>query len=381
MGSGLGSTAGNLPPSSPGGGGGGGGSMGSGGDFALVLLELPNPGGRVKKGVGVPEFDRQYMLNRLDDYKDSVIQAEANIKQKTANLAVAREAHEQQVRLAKSDMEKAKLDLQTLEVVSAIDAEKIKLAAEETEAHYKQILQEVPLLQTSQKADLHITELTRDTSKIELQKSMANVEKMILKAPMEGLVVMQSVRRGMEFGQARKGDQIASGQMFMQIVDPESMVVNASVNQVDSELLRIGQQAVVRFDAYPGLELPGHVYSIGAVPVPGRRPNFMRQIPIRLKLDKADPRVVPDLSASADVTLQSEKQATLAPLSAIFFDGPGSAKPFVFLRTPQGWQKRQVQLGLQSNIAAVVRSGLSAGDVVALDSPVEPKEPAGGKPI
>ena len=108
----------------------GGGS--SGGDFALVLLGLPNPGGRVKKGDVVAEFDRQYMLNRLDDYKDSVIQAEANIKQKKANLAVSREAHDQQVRIAKSDMEKAKLDLQTLEVVSDIDAEKLKLAAEET---------------------------------------------------------------------------------------------------------------------------------------------------------------------------------------------------------------------------------------------------------
>ncbi len=275
--------------------------MGAGGDFSLVLLELPNAGHRVKKGDVVAEFDRQYMLNRLDDYKDSVIQAEANVKQKKANLAVSREAHDQQVRIAKSDMEKAKLDLQTLEVVSSIDAEKLKLAAEETEAHYKQILQEIPLLETSQKADLRGTELKRDESKIELQKSAANVEKMLLKAPMDGLVVMQSIRRGMEFGQAQKGDQVYPGQMFMQIVDPDSMVVNASVNQVDTELLRIGQKAIVRLDAYPGLELPAHVYSIGAVPVSGRRPNFMRQIPIRLKLDKSDPRIVPDLTASADV--------------------------------------------------------------------------------
>jgi multidrug efflux pump subunit AcrA (membrane-fusion protein) len=309
------------------------------------------------------------MLNRLDDYKDSVIQAEANIKQKKANLAVSREAHEQQVRIAKSDMEKAKLDLQTVEVVSDIDAEKLKLAAEETEAHYKQILQEIPLLETSQKADLHITEITRDTSKIELQKSISNAEKMILKAPMDGIVVMQSVRRGMEYGQAQKGDQISSGQMFMQIVDPESMVVNASVNQVDSELLRIGQKAMIRLDAYPGLELPGHVYSIGAVPVPGRRPNFMRQIPIRLKLDKVDPRVVPDMSASADVTLESEQQATLVPLGAVFHDSP-AGKPYVFLRTAQGWAKREIALGLQSNVAGAVRSGLVKGDVVALDPPL-----------
>jgi hypothetical protein len=264
-------------------------------------------------------------------------------------------------------------------VVSAIDAERLKLAAEETAAHYKQILQEIPLLETSQKADLRGSELKRDESKIELQKSASNVEKMILKAPMDGIVVMQSIRRGMEFGQVQKGDQIYPGQMFMQVVDPDSMVVNASVNQVDSEQLRIGQKATVRLDAYPGLELPAHVYSIGAVPVASRRPNFMRQIAIRLKLDKSDPRVVPDLSASADVVLESEQQAALAPLAAIFRDGAGG-KPFVFLRSPQGWQKRQVQLGLQSNVAVAVHSGLGQGDVVALDSPTEAAEAAAGKP-
>src|SRR5258707_15540638 len=117
------------------------------------------------------------MLNRLEDYKDSVIQAEANVKQKKANLAVSREAHDQQVKVAKADMEKAKLDLQTLEVVSAIDAEKLKLAAEETEAHYKQLLKEIPLLATSQKSDLRGVELTRDQSKIELQKAVSNADR------------------------------------------------------------------------------------------------------------------------------------------------------------------------------------------------------------
>jgi multidrug efflux pump subunit AcrA (membrane-fusion protein) len=339
-------------------------------------MSLPNAGGRVKKGDPVAEFDRVSMLNRIEDYKDSVIQTEASIRNKQATLAVADEAHKQQVRAAKADMEKAKLDLQTLEVVSDIDAEKLKLAAEETEARYKQLLKEVPLLATSQKADLRGAELTRDQSKIELQKSISNADRMILKAPMDGIAVMQSIRRGMEFGQARAGDTIYPGQGFMQIVDPSSMVMNATLNQVDAELLRIGMKAVVRLDAYPGVELPAHVYSIGAVPVAGRRPNFMREIPIRLKLDKMDTRVLPDLTASADVTLESEQQATLAPLGSILQDGP-AAKPFVLLRSATGWQKRPVDLGLRNNVFVAIRSGLSQGDVVALDAPPEAftKEP------
>jgi len=343
-------------------------------------MSLPNAGGRVKKGDPVAEFDRVSMLNRIDDYKDSVIQTEASIRNKKATLAVADEAHKQQVKVAKADMEKAKLDLQTLEVVSAIDAEKLKLAAEETEAHYKQLLKEIPLLVTSQTADLRGVELTRDESKIELQKAVSNADRMILKAPMDGIAVMQSIRRGMEFGQAKVGDTIYPGQGFMQIVDPSSMVMNATINQVDAELLRIGMKAVVHLDAYPGIELPAHVFAIGAVPVAGRRPNFMREIPVRLKLDKMDSRIVPDLSASADVTLDSEQQAALAPLGSVFQDGP-AAKPFVFVRSTNGWQKREVELGLRNNTSVAVRSGLANGDVVALDPPSEPHASASGPPL
>ena len=343
-------------------------------------MSLPNAGGRVKKGDPVAEFDRVSMLNRIDDYKDTVIQTEASIRNKKATLAVADEAHKQQVTVAKADMEKAKLDLQTLEVVSDIDAEKLKLAAEETEAHYKQLLKEIPLLATSQTADLRGVELTRDESKIELQKAVSNADRMILKAPMDGIAVMQSIRRGMEFGQAKVGDTIYPGQGFMQIVDPSSMVMNATINQVDAELLRIGMKAVVRLDAYPGVELPAHVFAIGAVPVPGRRPNFMREIPVRLKLDKTDSRMVPDLSASADVTLDSEHQAAMAPLASIIQEGP-AAKPFVFVRSATGWQKREVELGLKNNISVAVRSGLSTGDVVALDAPSEPRASASGPPL
>jgi len=162
----------------------------------------------------------------------------------------------------------------------------------------------------------------------------------------------------------------------MQIVDTASMVVNANINQVDADQLRIGMKATVRLDAYPGLELPAHVYSIGAVPVAGRRPNFMRQIPIRLKLEKEDPRVLPDLSASAEIVLETQQQATLAPAAAVFEDAAGG-KPFVFLRSPEGWRKREVEVGIRSNVAVAVRSGLSKGDVVALDIPQEPGQPKG----
>jgi HlyD family secretion protein len=138
--------------------------------------------------------------------------------------------------------------------------------------------------------------------------------------------------------------------------------------------VRLGSKATARLDAYPGSQFSARVVGVGAMTKPGAwRPNFMREIAIRLKLEQIDPRVIPDLSASADILLASEKQATLAPLDAVFFEG--LTKPFVFLRTSSGWQRREIELGLRNRVAAVVRAGVSPGDVVALERPAGGKAP------
>jgi hypothetical protein len=161
----------------------------------------------------------------------------------------------------------------------------------------------------------------------------------------------------------------------MQIVDPSSMVIMGNLNQVDADSVRLNQKAVARLDAYSGAEFPARVVGVGAMTKPGVwRPNYMREIPIRLKLDTIDARVIPDLSASADIVLTIEKQAAIAPLNAVFHDPQGA--PFVFLRTPSGWESRRIELGLSNHIAVTVRSGLTPGDVVAAERPDTPKPPS-----
>ena len=142
MGSGMGSTADSLPggsngPSSVGSMGGGGGSSsggrggpggGGGSEFMMVLQDAAKPGVRVPKGAMVAEFDRQYMLTRLDDYRASVSQSEASFKSMQANLATTKQTHNQSIQTAKANLEKAELDLKTTPVRSAMDTERLKLA-------------------------------------------------------------------------------------------------------------------------------------------------------------------------------------------------------------------------------------------------------------
>jgi len=337
----------------------------------LVLQELIKPGAYVKKGTVVAEFDRQYMLNRLDDYRASLDQTDAGLRILKANLEVDKKAHQQSIQMAKAEWDKTQLDLKTIPVQSAIDSERLKLAEEEAAARYKQLLSEVNYKDVSQQTQWKMSVLNRDQSKLELQRSEANAERMVVRAPMDGVTVMLTTFRGGEFGQIRQGDMLYPGQLYMRIVEPGSMIVNAGVNQADIEVMRIGAQAKVRFDAYPNLELPAHVYSIGAMPrAGGFRASYVKEVPVVLKLDKLDPRVIPDLSVSADIVVAREEKAAIAPLEAVFTEA-GTGKPFAFLRRPSGWERRPVEVGLTNNVAAVVLSGLRPGEVVAAEWPIK----------
>lgn len=352
-----------------GGGRGGGGMMGGGGgDFSLVLLRLAKAGTRVKQGDVIAEFDPQNQMQRYDDYKDSVIQLENSIKKMTANLAAVKEAHDQQVRTAKADWDRALLDLKTEKVRSAIDAEKFKLAVEEAENKYNQLLAESKLVDESQRAAIRSSELNRDQSRIELQRAENNVARMTIKAPMDGIVVMGNVVLNGELRQIREGDQVAPGQPFMSIVDPSSMVLNASVNQVDAERLRLGMRATVRLDAYPDLQLPASLMGIGAMSKTSTfRAGFVGEIPVRLKVEKTDPRVIPDLTGSAEILMQTETTTLLIPRSAVFDDNGSSV---VYVQKTEGWDKKKVDLGLSSFTDVAIRSGLQKGDVIAIQRPL-----------
>jgi HlyD family secretion protein len=349
-------------------GGGGNPGGGMGGDFTLILLHLAKAGIHVKAGDVVAEFDPQFQLQRLDDYKDSVVQLENSIKKMTANLAATKEAHDQTVRSAKADWDKAVLDLKTADVRSKIDAEKFKLAVEEADAKYKQLVFESSLVVESQRAAIRSSELNRDQSKIELSRAEINVQRMTVKSPMDGIVVMASIVRNGEFGQIREGDQVNAGQPFVTIVDPRSMVLNATVNQVDAERLRLGMKATIRLDAYNDVELSGSLLGIGAMSKTSTfRASYVGEIPIRIKIDKGDPRLIPDLTGSAEVVMNSEKNTLVAPRGAVFEEGDSN---FVFVQGPEGWLKKKVDLGLSSFTGVAIRSGIQKGDVIALQRPI-----------
>lgn len=337
-------------------------------DFNLTILKLTAPGSHVKKGDVIAEFDRQVQLLRLDDYKDTVKQLNDNIEKMRSDLQSIRKAHDHIIFAAKADLDKAALELQTAPVRSANEVEGMRLDLEQARARYTQLLKEVKLLSDSQTSQIHAAQIDRDQGKMEMDRAQHNVDLMVVRAPMDGLVVLQPIYRGGDMGPAQQGDELYSGRTFMEVIDPRSMLLSATVNQVDAQRIRIGMKATVHLDAYPGFNYPAHVTGINALSKTSyRRPDYKGDVDVRVKIDAIDENVLPDISGSADIELAAEDNSLIVPRGAVFSEHPN--QQYVYVRTPAGWERRDVKLGLLNNTHASVRSGVAAGDVLALSEP------------
>jgi biotin carboxyl carrier protein len=271
-------------------------------------------------------------------------------------------------------MEKAAEDLKKIPILSEIKKEKAQLDYEEAKIRYEELRNDEENVIISESAAIARSEADLRVSQMEYERAQRNADRMLVKAPLGGMVVMMTTWRGGQTGQVQEGDQVGSGQPYMRIVDLNKMVVTASVNQVDAQAVRLGMRARVHFDAYPDVELPAKVTSVGAFAQSGGwRASYVRNVPIRLQLEGTDPLVVPDLSVSADLVLESADNATIVPREAVFGD---EDQHYAFVHEADGsWEKRPVEVVMTSNTAVAVRGGVNPGDILAAEPPTQEAAP------
>ena len=341
------------------------------GGSELILMKLAKPGSLVKNGDVVAQFDTQWEEDHLEGHKARVVQARALVDQRKAELAIQAEAQQQSLRVARAEHDKARLEFRAAEVRTEIDREKLKLNVEETQVRVQQLEEEAELRKLSHQAELRGLEMQADEERGHVERHTRNLERMAMRASISGIVVLLPIPRPGQIGQVQEGDQVLPGAYFMQIVDLSKMVLEGTVNQADSHGVTLHQPATIRLDAYPGLVLTGRLTALGAMASSsnrgfrsGSRDIYVKQITARFAIDAHDSRVIPDLSASAEVKMKTVERALQIPLEAVMED---KGKTYASLRQDAGFQWREIQLGMRNHTHAIVAAGLSEGDAVALE--------------
>lgn len=332
---------------------------------SMVVTRLASAGSRVKRGDVLVEFDRQAQIKDALDKKATYQDLVDQVEEKRAAEDAARAKDETELKQAEDDLTKAQLEVTKKDIVSRIDAEKNQETLQEAVQTLQQLRQTFQLKREAAAADIRVLEIQRDRARGTMLYAQGNAQKMTIRSPMDGIVVLNTVWLGGRMGEVQEGDEVRPGVPFMKVIDPAQMDVRVAVNQEDMPQLRIGQSATVHLDAYPGLSFPGVLDELAPLGHSGQFTDKVRTFVAIFSIRGNNPKLMPDLSASADVELSRLPNALVVPAQSVIDD---KGQDYVFLKTATGFDKHQVKIGPANDLEVVIESGLHAGDVIRTTS-------------
>jgi HlyD family secretion protein len=270
----------------------------------LTIVRLAPKGALVKKGDLLVEFDRQQQMRNALDKRAEWLDLEEQIKKKRADQNSLRAQDETGLKAAENAVSLARLEVLKNPLLPRIEAEKNTLSLEAAEAKLVQLREAFVLKQKAAAADLQILEVRRDRAANAMGHAERNAEKMVITAPIDGLVVLKSIWKGGTVGEPQEGEELWPGAQVLDLVGPSSMRVRVRVNQADLQGLRAGLNARVTLDAYPGKTYPARLLQISPIAIPGSFSQKVRTFVALFSIDGSDPQLAPDLSAAVDVQLK-----------------------------------------------------------------------------
>ena len=273
------------------------GSVGQQNNGRLTLIRLVPNGTKVEKGELLAEFDRTAQLDaaleakaKFEDLGHQVREKEAKNNSDAAKRSTA-------ISQAQADLSKAEIQLKKGPVLSTIDRLKNEEKASNAKARLESVLKSDASRKVSEAAALEILRLQMERQRVALERSERNAEALLLKAPLSGMVALESIWRGGSMGNAQNGDQLGSGQPLLKIFSPAEMEVRTLVGEPDGAILREGTIATVYLDAYPDVSFTARFRSASPVATAALG-SPIRNFGAVFRIESNDPRLLPDLSAA-----------------------------------------------------------------------------------
>lgn len=267
----------------------------------LTIVKMAASGSHVKQGDLLVDFDREAQLKDFVDKRAQSDDQNGKVMEAQAAEMAAKSKDETELEQAGTALSKAKLEMQRIELKSRIDAEKLQEDLDEARATLAQLKETFDLKRKAAQAAIHVLEIQRDRTREVMMHAQTNASLMQIHAPIDGIVVLNTIWKEGTMGEVKEGDQVRPGITFMQVVDPSMMEVQVMVNQEDLAKLTLGQSAQVHLDAYPDITLTGRLESIDPMGKPGGFSSRIRNFSATFSVKGSDPRLMPDLSAAVDI--------------------------------------------------------------------------------
>lgn len=279
----------------------------------MTLTRIVGNGVRVTEGDIIAEFDALEQIDAARTAKGKQDDLEHQVQQKIAQNRADAEKRRSDYQQAEAALRKAMLEVSKEEILPELDKKQNRIRADIATKHLESLKVSQAQHDRQDASALAILELQRDRQKVALERAETNMVNLKVKAPLTGMVAHSVQYRNGSITHVQVGDQLYRGNGLVSIFDPSEMLVRCSVAEPDRVELRPGARATIYLDAYPDLALPAHFESASPIATsPLGSP--IKTFTALFKLDRIDPRLMPDLSAA--VVIESSGPSAKQPSKA-----------------------------------------------------------------
>jgi HlyD family secretion protein len=186
-----------------------------------------------------------------------------------------------------------------------------------------------------------------------------DIERLKVKAPMDGMVIYKSNWEGEK---PAVGESVQFGQPILELAVVERMQVKAQIAEPDSGKVALGQKVKITLDGTQELVFQGKVISLGKVFRDKSSQDKRRIFDAIITFDKVDTSIMrPGMTARVEVVTTVIDNALTIPTTTVQnIDG----KNIVYLAGLFDKQPKQIEISHIVGTKVVIANGLSLADEV-----------------
>jgi HlyD family secretion protein len=330
---------------------------------SLKIVSLTLEGTAVKKNDIVIKLESQDLENQYLTACKGLEIARAEALRRDSELSLEKLIMESQYKSLEATVAASKLRIKRLEFEPERKQEIERLEIEKNEFEIGKLRNKLSALESIQKEERARYQLTIKQEIIKRDQASGNLEKLILRAPIDGLVRYVKNRWS---EQIKEGDDIRPGAPIVEIPDLSIMQVLLKLGETEAQKCVQGQTALVNVPALGNMSIPGKVSNVGKYAKSESRNSNVKKVDVMVDLDTTVTGLVPGLTANGEIFVDSLQQVFSLPIECIF---EVDSTRIVYMQRGKFYEPCAIEVQRQNEDYVFVQGDIQIGAELALREP------------
>lgn len=275
--------------------------------------------------------------------RSKLLEAQVKLKKSDLALKIIEEFdHEMRLKQLTSDVEEAKRELQRAKDSASAKEEKGQAKLDSAQKEF-------------------------ELRKTRLAKYYEQKKKTKIHAPGPGLVVYYKERHWDSSYIIKEGGQVREKQTLIKLPDTSVMVVEVRIHEAKSNLISLGQEAVVEVEGMENKRFTGKLTKIAVLADSRDRwlNRDLKEYVTEITLNESDDDLKPGATARAEILVDQLTDVLAVPVQSVY---GRAGRRFVFVRGEGRDEYTPVEVGIgqSSDEFAEIKTGLAGGEKVMM---------------